>query len=101
MKSGQDRIEVKIYFNERFLIRRLGKAICGRFLNQWVDQVEVEGADIKVRGTYYRSQFKGGTDLVPPSLTLEVLSSGSYNRRTYYRPGNNEGGGRKGSIRRI
>ena len=49
-------------------IRRLGKEISGNIWLQDKIWLRVEVDDIEGGGAYCRSQFKGGTDLIPPPL---------------------------------
>ena len=68
MRSDQEGIDAKRDVNGRegmFLIRRSGKAIYGIFRSQRNIWLRVEVDDIEGRGAYCRSQFKGGTGLIP------------------------------------
>ena len=47
------------------LIRLSGKAIFGRFWRQGEIWLRFEVSDIEGSGAYRRSQFKGGTYLIP------------------------------------
>ena len=68
MRSYQYGIDVKTYVNGRegmFSVRRSGKSIFERFWRQGKIWLRVEVDDIEWRRSYKRSQFMGGTDLVP------------------------------------
>ena len=104
MKTEQYGVDVKSDVNGRegiVSVRRLGKAIIGRFWRQGNIRLRFEVDDIEGRGDYWRSRFEDGTDLVSPSLTLGVSRSGSCQGRTHQRPGRKEGVVRKGYVRRI
>ena len=69
MRSDEDGIDLKSDVNGRegiVLITRSGKAVSVRFLRQGKVRLRVEVAGIKWRGAYCRSQFKGGTNFIPP-----------------------------------
>ena len=68
MRSDQERFKVKSNANGRegmVLIRRLGRAIYGRFWCQGKIWLSAEVDGIEGRGAYRRRRLYGGTELIP------------------------------------